>query len=469
MSFCKYAGSMYDNFYTLVDNTFITQYMPGSPEKYVCAYVYGLYLAGSDSSFNDVDSFCSALNMTVEDVNACFIYWEELGLVIISKKQPLELVYQPVKNELLYKKIKPAKYREFNKQIQTLIEDRMINPNEFMEYYAFLEETLFEPEALVAVARYCVSLKGKDINGKYILAVARNLYRQGVRTKEVVEERLNRLSSYSDDALLVFRALKLHRSSDYGDRQLVEKWLKEYCFTMDSILFVAKTVKYGGMEALDARLTEYYRGKIMSAKEIADFTKRKSELIGLAKEINRTIGVYYQNVDFMVEEYLVKWLNMGFSDATLLVCAKYAFLSDIRTLNGFDALLGKLRKEGLTDTESINAHISMLAAVDAGILEVLQALGLSRRVNSNDRNNYKCWTEDWKLPHELVLFAAQKSANAVNPVAYLNRLLSIYKMNGITDVAAANELKPESQTAKQSNPTEVTKEQMRALIDSLED
>ena len=59
--------------------------------------------------------------------------------------------------------------------------------------------------------------------------------------------------------------------------------------------------------------------------EIDSFEKEKSDLYSLAKEINKTIGLYYENLEGIVENYILKWINMGFDKELLLEIALYCF------------------------------------------------------------------------------------------------------------------------------------------------
>ena len=265
----------------------------------------------------------------------------------------------------------------------------------------FLENTTFEQEALLAVAKYCIALKGNTIGYQYVLAVARNELTRGATTLALVSEHLNCQQKYDEDLKLVFKALKLTRKFEHSDREYYDKW-QDYGFMQDVILSVAKSCKSGGMTALDSRLTEYYKRRAMSVKEISDYEECKTRTYELAKNINKTIGVYYQSVDIVVDEYVTAWQSKGYEDETLLAVAKYCFRSGIRTLNGMASVIDKLYRNGITTLNALERYLAELSYKDELIRNILVKCGLDRRVTQNDRMLFNTWTAVWKMPYDVI-------------------------------------------------------------------
>ena len=443
MAFCDKEKQFIDSGYTTVDNKFIFNYLPDAADIRAAIYLFGLALSESDGDDNSCETIARKFNISCEDVIGAFQYWEELGLVhIINTSTPrvIYLAMQGVTSAL--KDVKPSKYAKFARDIQDAISGRMITVNEYNVYYTFLEDTTFEPAALVAVAKYCVELHGTNINYPYIMTVARNQLKRGATTLATVSQNLQSQQKYDDELSILIKAMGLRSYHiHYFDRENYEKWTKDYGFSQEVILAVAKKCKVGGMAKLDNTLSQYFRNGVFSDKEIQHFEKEKTHLYNLAKDINRAIGVYYQSLDTEIEEYLVKWLRNGYDDETLLKIAKYCFTSGIRTLAGLDTIIDKLYKKGVTNTSSLTAYLDSVANTDQTIQNILAKCGLVRRTIQSDRTLYKTWTEDWNMPIELIYYAAELSAGASNPLTYLNRILSDYKQNGVTNVEQAQEHK----------------------------
>lgn len=454
MAFCDKEKQLVSDGYTVIDNKFFLNYLPDAPDKCVAVYLLGLALSSSHGDDNSVDAIAQKLSITPDDVMTAYQYWDELGLVTVSNDVPPHVTYNAIKDSTnALRKISPNKYKKFSQQLQDLfVGGRQINTSEYDAYYQFLEDTAFEPEALLAVIKYCVELKGKTINYQYILTVARNEMRKGATTLAVVAEHLNCQQKYDEDLKLVFKQLGINRKFEHSDRETYDKWVRELGFTQDVITNVAKNCKNGGMAKLDALLCEYYKRGAMSLTEIEAYTAQKTRLYDLAKNINKAIGVYYQSVDAIIDEYLAGWLNKGFDDDTLLEIAKYCFRNGIRTLNGLADVVDKLYKNGVTTSESLHGYIAAIAKHDELIKDVLTKCGLDRRVTANDRLLFKTWTEAWSIPYDVIEYAAEKSAGVSNPVAYLNRILADYKQAGVRSVEQA---KAHNTSANKSTATKV--------------
>lgn len=442
MAFCEKEKQLIYDGYTVVDNKFFINYLPDAPEKVVSVYLLGLALSDSNGSDNSCETIAERLGITCDDVMAAYQYWEELGLVHIIHDASPRVLYLPIRSSAsALKKVKPSKYKKFSIEIQDLFAGgRTINTAEYYEYYMFLENTTFEQEALLAVAKYCIALKGNTIGYQYVLAVARNELTRGATTLALVSEHLNCQQKYDEDLKLVFKALKLTRKFEHSDREYYDKW-QDYGFTQDVILSVAKSCKSGGMTALDSRLTEYYKRRAMSVKEISDYEECKTRTYELAKNINKTIGVYYQSVDIVVDEYVTAWQSKGYEDETLLAVAKYCFRSGIRTLNGMASVIDKLYRNGITTLNALETYLAELSYKDELIRNILVKCGLDRRVTQNDRMLFNTWTAVWKMPYDVIEYAAELSAGTNAPAAYVNRILSDYKQHGITTKEQAQNYK----------------------------
>lgn len=480
MAFCEREKLLIDSGYTAVDNRFFVHYLPDAPDVRSAVYLLGLALSDSTGADNTCDAIAQKLNISCDDVMSAFLYWEELGLVHIVNDTPPRVIYLEMRSSAIaLKKIKPGKYAKFTQDMQDAIQGRMITPHEYNEYYNFLENTTFEPSALVAVAKYCAELKGNSISYQYILTVARNQLQRGATTLEVVSDNLNSQQKYDEDLKLVFKAMSSNRKFEHIDRENYEKWTKEYGFSLDVIVSVAKTCKAGGMNKLDSLLSEYYKRGALSVKEIEGYEAEKSRLYELARAINKTIGVYYQSLDAVVDEYVVNWLRKGFEDETLLAIAKYCFKSGIRTLNGLASVIDKLYKNGITTLSALDNYLSILANTDQTIQQILTSCGLDRKTTANDRVLYKTWTELWNMPLDLILYVAEMSAGTASPVSYVNRVLSDYKQKGILTVSAAKNQKVKPASSATTATTAIiggrdierrqyTDEQISALFTALD-
>ncbi len=478
MPLCSASAELVNSGYTVVDNAFIAEYMPQSPSGCAEIYLFGLYLCSQpNKQHNTMEVMCRALGLKEEDVINGFAYWEEMGLVHVVQKEPIEVVYLSQKtSHALLKKIKAGKYSSFNKQIQDVISGRMITVQEYNEYYMFLETAFFQPEALVAVAKHCAELKGNDMGYNYILTVARNLATAGYTSAAAVEEKLANHPKFNEELSLVFKAMGLRRKIEFEDRRAYEKWTSDFGFSPDIVLKVAKRFKKGEIRKLDAALSQYFKLNLLSEREIESFESSKQELLELTREINRIIGYYHPSLELVAEEYVTPWTQKGYDGETLKLIARYCFRRRIQTLEGMNYTVDKFFKLGLLDADAINQYIERLLRYDENIRKLLDNMGVLRTVTAADRKNYALWIEDWQMSPETVEYASTLCSGALNPMSYLNKILSDFKQRGATtpEKAKALSLSPKTEMQeKKARPTgterNYTAEQLAALFDNLDE
>lgn len=476
MAFCKFSSEYVISKETPVDNLFINEFLPYAPAECVKVYLYGLYKCTNSSSYdNTIENFAKVLNLTEEEVEDAFLYWQDEGLVQVLNTCPIEIRFMPLKNVINNtKKYKPEEFSTFNRQVQEILEGRQITPTEYDEYYYLLKTMHFQPEALLMIIKFCTQIKGANVGYKYIVTVAKNWANEGITTTKSVEERLFTYEQAGSDLEKLLKICGAKRNATLEEREMFLKWTKELGFNYNTIEYVAKLLKPTkvNFEKLDARLLKYYEMKKLSIKEIEDYEKEKSEMYTLAREINKKMGLYYENLEPVVENYVSKWLNLGHSSTSLLALADYCFKNSIRTLEGLDSTVLKLYKLGIVSMEAIEEYMQELISLDKEIKEILEKLGISRMVTNQDRTYYKTWKQDWNLSSELIALGVEMSAGKFQPLQYLNKLLSNWHTNSVKTLdEAKNYIIPEKAPEKVSKNKgrSYKKEELDALFDSLEE
>ena len=476
MAFCKFSSEYVISKETPVDNLFINEFLPYAPAECVKVYLYGLYKCTNSSSYdNTIENFAKVLNLTEEEVEDAFLYWQDEGLVQVLNTCPIEIRFMPLKNVINNtKKYKPEEFSTFNRQVQEILEGRQITPTEYDEYYYLLKTMHFQPEALLMIIKFCTQIKGANVGYKYIVTVAKNWANEGITTTKSVEERLFTYEQAGSDLEKLLKICGAKRNATLEEREMFLKWTKELGFNYNTIEYVAKLLKPTkvNFEKLDARLLKYYEMKKLSIKEIEDYEKEKSEMYTLAREINKKMGLYYENLEPVVENYISKWLNLGHNSTSLLALADYCFKNSIRTLEGLDSTVLKLYKLGIVSMEAIEEYMQELISLDKEIKEILEKLGISRMVTNQDRTYYKTWKQDWNLSSELIALGVEMSAGKFQPLQYLNKLLSNWHTNSVKTLdEAKNYIIPEKAPEKVSKnkARSYKKEELDALFDSLEE
>lgn len=477
MAFCKFSTQIVKNNNVSIDPSFITDYLPNAPESCVKIYLYGLLkCTNPDSIDNTLQDFCDNLNFSQDDIISAFYYWQDMNLVQVLNVNPLEVRYLPIKNSLgVLKKFKIDKYASFNMAVQELIDGRMITPNEYNEYYSIIETYNMEPDALIMIIKYCIDYKGASVGYPYIVTVAKNwAMSDNIHTTAQVEEKLSSLSSIQTNLSEIAKTVGYKGNVTLEHRNNYLKWTKEYGFEHGVIVYVAKSLKKtgsNGLDKLDKLITKYYEMGLFSSKEIEEYQSNKDYLNDLSKKILAKLGIINYSFDTFIDMYLLNWIKKGYQGDTLIDLATYCNRQDKRSLESLDGTVNKLYKLGLISSEGITKYIQDIVTTDNKIKELIDNLGLNRKVNKYDRDLYKTWTESWGFGDDVITYAGSLSYDKSNPIQYINRLLSNWHNEGISSLDQAK--KSPKETSKTTTNTVTVKsysqDDLSALFDNLDE
>ena len=476
MAFCEFSNEIITSTSTPIDNIFISEFLPNMEGPYVKVYMFGLYKCSSTKD-NSLESFSKALQMSSEDVLSVFYYLEELGLVNVINVDPVMIKYLPVKNAIQkMKKYNVDKYTAFNISAQELIGSKMLTPREFEEFYYLIENLHMEKEAVLKVIEYCVEHKGENVSVNYITTVAKNWYYDGVRTSKDVDDRLLDQECVSGDVVLVLKALGIKRQAFTDEYQMYIAWTKNLEMPLELIIHIAKKTKAKNFTKLNDLVNKCYSNRLLSEREVDDYLNSIDTMFSLAKTVVRNLGLWYDNLEVVVDTYISPWLSLGFEVEAIEKLSVYAFKSNIRTLDGLNNSINNMFKLGILTSASIDNHMQEIVKNDSVIANILLSLGLERGVTSGDRNMYKTWLYDWGISTDMLDYAVSLSNGKYSPLQYLNRVLAEYHSAGVRDVDAAKNYKlsfassgsvAKTPSQKSAKKREYSKTELDSLFDDI--
>lgn len=475
MSFCSFSKDVQNTNKTIIDNIFIANYLPVAPENAVKVYIYGLYLCQNPNEIT-ISSMAEELNLTINEVKDYFKYWEEYGLISIISNEPFSITYFPInESNNQYKRFKPEKYEDFTKAMQVVISERMLSISELQEYFQLMENSTLRPEALIMIAQYCVNLKGTNISYKYITTVAKDFISRGITTPELVEKELSGYFASSKEISEIFRALNINRKIDVEDIKVYKKWINKYCYEQSFILAIIKITKTKNFVKLDKFIDELYSNKCFTEVEAKDYFKNKENLLNIAKNINKTLGIYIEVLDNVVINYISPWTAMGYDEETLTFIANYCFRKNRRTLESMDETVKNLYNLGLLTTSNIADYIKTFTENDKFISKILENVGVVRKPTDWDRENLKLW-RSWNFTDDVILEASLRASGTRNFVPYITTILADWKnKNAFTleQIRLISNDFSKNTNKKQSshfeNERTYTKEELNSLVDAFDD
>lgn len=470
MSLIKLGDSLVKRGITVIDNEFISNYLPYAPENSVKIYLYGL-LTGTQATGGTLENMALDLGIDAREITGSFEYWQDLGIVRIINTQPFEVEYLPINaGNYKVKKYKPEKYAHFTASLQELFVEQPLTPNNFLAFIEVIEECKIKPDAMLMIAHYCVNLKGNKLHINYILTVARAWAKEGILTPLQVDEKLRALEINSENMREVFYALKLKKLPELEDKQTYLKWVNSWGYDHESILYAAKIVKTGGMKKLDALLDGLYRKGIFSLNGIKEHKKYLDTARNTAIEVLRNIGVYYDNIEPVIDVYISDWLSKGFDETAIVALSKYCFKRGVKTLEGMSVLVDKFYRMGIVTLKDINEYIDKSIALDLQIKSLLEILGTTRRVTDSDRKFFDTWTNIWNFDIEIIRVACALAANKSNPFAFINTVLSNWLKSGVDTIAKAEAMAsamPKTVKSKNSADFDNQRDYSKEELDSI--
>ena len=225
-------------------------------------------------------------------------------------------------------------------------------------------------------------------------------------------------------------------------------------------------------EKLDSLIMKYFALGLFSVIEIEAYENKKSSLYELARKVNNAIGVYYDNLETVVENYITKWINLGFSEEAILEISAYCRKTSIRTLEGVNDKIQRFFKLGILSCDALHHYFEEILAIDKEISEILVKVGVLRKVNYLDRELYKTWRQNWNMSFELIDYASSLAVGKIQPMQYINSILASWHRENIDSVEKAKNIKTIS-TVSSPSPSfkgrSYKKEELDALIQSIDE
>lgn len=474
MAFCSFTKDGVKSLSTSVDNIYITDYLLDADGQAVKVYLYGLYVCKNSIEELSFTEFCKNLSMEEDIAKDCFRYWEDFDCVSIISDEPFTVKYLPLSHSGKPRRFKAGKYDEFNKSLQSLITERMISTNEYAEYFSVMEDYQIKPEAMLMICKYCVDIKGPSISGKYISAVAKDFALRGITTVELIETELTDYFDKSSEIQKIISALGMRRKAEMDDLNYYNKWVKEFGYELETIIYSAKTTKARSILKLDEVIYELYGAKAFSQKEIEAYLEKKSENIELAKKITRELSIYVEVLKPVLDNYINPWLSYGYDGETLQFIASYCFRRRKRSLDEMDETVRLLYKKGLVSITDIADYIKRKSKDDEFIKTLLDATGTMRLPNEWDRKNLANWRM-WGFSDEMIASAAEISGGRTNPMIYMNTVLANWKNKGyrspddLPRTEAKSGVSGENKAVRFANERTYTKEELDSLISDIDD
>lgn len=436
MAFCTFSKDNNDNLYTVVENKFLTKYLPEADGFAVKVYLYGLYLCSLTESDFSIASMAEVLKTTEEKIKEAFAVWQDYDLVEILSEEPFTLQYLSVQSAIgKPKKIHYEKYADFNKELQRKMQKvgKFISSADYKKYMRFLEENAMQPQAFLLVAEYCINKQGEAISPSYIFNKAKKLIANGYTTYEQVERALSNYNANESELIAVYNALSIYmRTPDENDYAMYDTWREKWGFAKESILATARKLKRGSITSLHLTLEELFEKEKRTVKEIEEYLVERETLVNLTFRLGRKLGVKIQNPAPYIDEYVEKWYTYGFEESSLLDLALFCLKTERGSFEELNTLISQLFKGGIISPDSVKAYLKARNAELKLFAKIQEICGTIRKNTANFA--FLATWKEWNFSDEMILEAARRSSSSSSPIPYMNKILSDWKQANVFQV-----------------------------------
>lgn len=263
---------------TMIENTFIDQFMPSSSGDFVKIYLYLLRCAQSGQTDVSIAKIADALHFTESDVERAMGYWQKMKCLDLVEDAPVEEPEVPAPTGSKITEFRPApKYSKDDLRRLIFLAENYLNrtlslqEQEMLAY--FITDLGMDIDLVDYLLDYCVSKHHTSFH--YIRKVAVNWAEQGISS---VEEAKKEGSSFSSEYFAIFREFGISgHVPTTGEKEYMDRWLDEYELPMDVILLACRrTILQTGKSSFpyaDSILRKWSSFEVASVSDVEKLDK----------------------------------------------------------------------------------------------------------------------------------------------------------------------------------------------------
>jgi DnaD/phage-associated family protein len=278
-----------------IPEVFISEYLCSANGDYVKIYLYCLFLCKYDSEISVLD-LSKKLSIPIKVVEEGIKYWTEQGL-FIKKNKTIELadVKKIEVNKLYTLKLTSSPEDAALSNSKNVLRTQAINeinssffqgvmsPTWYSDIDNLFKKYQFDEDVMVALFRYCFDRQALHKN--YVQAVAEGWSTNKIKTMNDLEKYYLEAESTNKIKKSISKKLGINRNLSQYEDAYIEKWTKDYNYSMDIIEIALKktTSKTNfSFDYLDKIITDWHEKNFDTPDAVNNYLKEQKQK---AKEI----------------------------------------------------------------------------------------------------------------------------------------------------------------------------------------
>ncbi|MBR6028534.1 MAG: DnaD domain protein [Clostridia bacterium] len=428
---------------TAVENAFILQYMPGARGDHVKVYLYGLMMCRHPQEDMGLPMLAQELNMTEEEVLAAFRHWEFCGLVHRISDNPPSFRYVSATARMLHSEGVGANtdFTRFEEALHEVFHgSRALHTREVNTAWEWVTDLGLPETVVLMLLNYMRDTRGAGFTFTAAEKIAAEMKEQGIDTVEKAEGYLGANRQIYRDCRAVLKELGKRRQPSEPELRQYRQWREEDGFTHEVILAACEETKKG--EPNFAYLNGILQGMKSrglkagaTAKEADEHRRKEAEAREPLARLLRAMNIQGVTVNDSTLRIYERLRALYPDDEIILLAGQECARSGGR-LDDVMTMLESWRARGLASREDVQRYVADFNRQTEFLRSLHADWGDKGRVTRGDRELLAQWRE-WGFSDEMIRYCAAFRDNAERPMAYLNKVLSAFRDQGIMDVDAA--------------------------------
>lgn len=410
---------------TPIENMFLIEYLPGTPDEFLRVYLYLRMLCLHPELGSDMPDIARALHMDEDAINSAFAYWEQQGLMLRVQDKPAMYEMLPIRSARVKEDADTYELRDMNIRLQSLFGANLLHPQEYLTSAQWVKELGFSQDAVVYfVETFAAKSRSKkpDLNRlfKKLDREAARLADKGVRTLEDMKRALEE-GGADDIADLVLERLSIRRAPTGEEMALARKWCEEWGLTKEAVLDACR-------DTVKAREPSFaYLDRILYSRMNGD---NEDDIRPILRELGSSLPPSPEE-----KKQIRAWIAAGFEPETLRLAAIQCSRKRRHSFEDLSWMVSAWEKEGLYRKADAESYIEQSRLLTQEVRELLALAGTDRKPVLADVHRYGEWKAAY--PMELIRYAAQCASGMQMPIRYMDKLLTAWNEKGIRTLPQA--------------------------------
>ncbi len=428
-----------------LERLFVSDYLPAAKGDYVKVYLYALLLSQTPGSDSSPAALAQELSLAESEVEAALRYWERRRLLVRLSDEPREYCVRSA--ALLsfsggHGLDADSAYVAFSEDVYALFGDRRkIRPAEIALAWEWVQDVGLPQEVVLMLLSHMI--ESHRIHFKFTDAqrIAMRMKEENAVTVEDAEAFFVHSRAVQDGTKNVLARLGKRRTPSLDEMNLYQKWLDEWQYTPEAILDACSETTKGeptfayldGILGGIRRRGEKHGEAPRTGAQMRSHLAAEKEIGEAAAAFARSLGL--RSADDMVRSEYAR-LCAEYEPELILLVAREVHKTGGR-LDSVERWLEGLRLRGISSAEDARPVLDGIAAANAGLNRVFEALGHRRTPTKKDRELYRRWTDEWGFDEGMLILAAEQAREAEQPLPYINKILQTWHEEGVKEPGQA--------------------------------